>query len=232
MATAWKSFDAQTGAAAVTGGAPELPPNLQRHGVLWPTPADQVSNHAAEGAPWVPAAGTINQPDVPLLGPEWAADHDGPSIPATSPLNQAAPASGIHDGTQQPQLYPGGRANIGQPFTVQVARFFRTLATAQWAPNGMRVNPPDAPSAPVQIYGSLHDTTPRMIGYELPPLFDWAWASGESFSQNPGYLGVNAEVPDMAPRPQGAVTAGQPSQPYVAPPPAAAPAAIDYNLGY
>lgn len=213
-----------------------LPEAQQQRGLNWPTPAEQVSDHGAEGAPWQAAAGTINQPTVPPIGPLWRADHAGPSVPATSEHNQAAPATRPHGGHQRPQAYPTGRANIGQPFTVKVRRFMRHLATDQWDPTGKRVSPVDAPSAEVDIYGSQHYTVPRMIPYEVAPLFDWSWAAGDQFSANPGYLGVNADPPDMAPRPFGAVAAQLPDDPLVAQPvlqqPGAAAPVIDYDLGY
>lgn len=233
MTTAWPTFDDELAAAASPGSA-LLPEDEQRHGVEWPTPADQVSDHSAEGAPWQAAAGTRNQPTVPPLGEMWRADHDGPSVPATSHHNQAAPATRPHDGSQLPQAYPGGSVwNMGQAFTVKVKRFVRHLATDQWDPTGKRISPVDAPSAEVDIYGSEHYTVPRQIGYEAAPLFGWAWAAGDQFSANPGYLGVNAAAPDMAARPQGAQSAQMPDDPYVAPPAAAAAAGgIDYDLGY
>lgn len=229
--TAWQTFDDQA-AAAATGGAAFLPPELQRHGVTWPSPAEHVSDHSAEGAPWQPAPGTRNQPTVPPLGPMWRADHDGPSYPATSDRNQAEAAVRGHDGHQLPQAYPAGRPNIGRPFVIEVTRFLRHLATDLWDPTGKRISPPDAPSAPVQIYGSEHDTTPRQVPYEVTPLFGWAWPAGPRFSRNPGYLGVSASVPDTSARPQGAVAARPPSDPQVAQAaPSAGPLAIDYDLG-
>lgn len=233
MTQAWHSFDDEVGAWSQPADG-LLPSDLQVQGVAWPTPADQVSDHSAEGAPWVAAPGTDNQPDVPPQAPLWRADHDGPATPATSHHNQAAPATRPHDGSQLPQAYPVGRPNIGRPFTVVIGRLVRHLATDQWDSTGKRVSPVDAPSAPVQIFGSDHNTTPRQIGYEAAPLFSWAWAAGQQFSRNPGYLGVNAAAPDMAARPFGAVAAQMPDDPYVAQPGTTTPAlaAIDYDLEF
>jgi hypothetical protein len=233
----FSSFDdtVAAGTDPTAGGAVaiELPPDLQQHGVLWPNPSDHVSDHSAEGAPWVAAAGTINQPMNPPQGPLWSAVHDGPSLPAVRRENQAAPATRVHDGRQAPQVYPAGKPNIGRPFTAKVLRFVRHLATDQWDPTGKRISPVDAPSAEVDIYGSEHYTRPRMTGYELPALFDWAWASGDQFSSNPGYYGVNASPPNSAPRPQGSVAAQPPSDPYVAQEPVAVASSGDpYDWGY
>jgi hypothetical protein len=235
---AWPSFDDEVAAGAVspTVGAAvpaELPPELQRHGMLWPNPADQVSDHSAEGAPWVPAAGTINQPTEPPMGPMPMAVHDGPSVPfdaqaAVDPISGdqiAAPATANHedDGLQwfEEERSPvvGAAPNIGRPFTInQGSSEQRHLASSvSWdAATGRRVMIPDAPSAPHEIYGSDHYTRPRMIPYELPALFDWAWPQGPQFWEDPGYYGVSASMPDLAQRPHGSVAAQMPDDPYVA----------------
>jgi hypothetical protein len=237
MAYGFTSFDDEVAASASPDATP-LPAAAQVRGTPWPVPADQVSDHSAEGAPWQAAPGTINQPDVPPQGPLWAAEHDAPLPGAVSDHNQQAPAIRHHGGHQAPQAYPGGRPwNIGHPFTLKVRRFIRRLATDRWDDTGKRVSPPDAPSAEVQLYGSQHFTTPRMIGYEAAPLFSWAWAAGQQFEGHPGYyLSVNAGVPDMAPRPQGAVVAQPPDDPFVASSQGARQpgpgGAIDYDLGY
>lgn len=234
------SFDAQVAAAAsdpTAGGAVpvELPPEQQRHGVLWPTPAEMVSDHSAEGAPWLPTARDI--PKDPPQGPLWRASHAGQQVEfaaqqdvdKTSGQAISAPAvSEIHDGTDgdpwdpadwgpnssQPYAWP--KINIGQPFTVnQGGGETRTLATNEWDPTGKRVNPPDAPSAPHEIYGSQHDTMPRFVPFQVGHLVSNV-ADSNQFSVSPGYWGVQASVPDMSPRPQGAVAAQMPTDPYVA----------------
>lgn len=224
------SFDAETAARNGAAGQAELPPELAVEGHLWPIPADLISNHAAEGAPYLPTARDI--PTDPPQGPLWAANHDGPTVPAVSPDNQAAAPSGAHAGSQGKGRY--GLLDIGRPFTAQVTRFVRHLATDIWDSTGKRVSPTDAPSAPVQIYGSEHNTRPRMIEAKLGPLFGWNWPAGQQFSVNPGYLGVNAGVPDYAQRPAGAVAAQEPDDPFVAAAagqPRPAGPVIDYDLG-
>lgn len=226
----------------------ELPSDLQGRGVLWPNPADQVSDHSAEGAPWQAAAGTMGAGygwefgppggGAPLV-PQHVADHTGPAVPydAAAEPNRGqtmGPQPGYnHDGAQGDPWNPGDWApegsaspvqpnnwpqlNIGKPFTVdQGSAETRTLATDQWDTTGKRVNPADAPSAPHELYGSQHYTRPRMTPYELPALFDWAWAESQQFTTNPGYWGVAGEAPNLAPRPQGAVVAQMPDDPYVA----------------
>jgi len=231
----FQTFDEQTASSGLSPDARLLPGNLQVHNPAWPTPADQVSDHGAEGAPWQAAPGTINQPSTPPLGPLWMADHDGPTVGAVSPDNQLAAATRPHSGHQKPQAYPTGVVNLGHPFTAKIKRLIRHLATDRWDDTGKRVSPPDARSAEVQIYGSQHFTVPRMIGYEAAPLFSWAWAASDQFSEFPGYLGVHAGVPNLAPRPSGAVAAQSPDDPFVARAEGQAqPAAtmIDYDLGY
>jgi hypothetical protein len=262
------SFDAEVGSGSdpTAGGAVsfELPPDLQQTGTLWPTPAGQVSDHSAEGAPWVPAAGTIGGGYGWEFGPpgggappkpEFVADHGGPSVPydaAAAPWRgqaMAAQPGWSHDGADGDYWNPGddgpagstapnawALVNIGAPFTVdQGSTEHRTLATDQWDPTGKRVNPADAPSAPHELYGSQHYTRPRLTPYELPALFDWAWAQGQQFQPGPpGYWEVSANPPNLAPRPQGAVAAQMPSDPYVASavPGSAAPAAPDYSWDF
>jgi hypothetical protein len=231
------SFDGQVAAGAAdptSGGAVpvELPADQQRYGMLWPGPADMVSDHSAEGAPWLPAARDI--PVDPPMGPLWTASHDGPSVPATSNNWQRGPLADNHRGRGRALPAANGRPNIGRPFTVdQGSSEVRHLATDQWDPTGKRVSPADAPSAPHEIYGSQHDTTPRFIPFQVGALFDNV-ADSNQFTVNPGYWGVQGAMPDMAPRPQGAVAAQQPSDPYVA---AAvggmpAPVQIDYEMEF
>ncbi|HEX4661899.1 MAG TPA: hypothetical protein VH307_31270 [Streptosporangiaceae bacterium] len=239
------SFDSETAAAAydpTAGGAVpvELPAEQQRHGVQWPTPAEMVSDHSAEGAPWLPTARGI--PTDPPQGPLWSANHDGPQVPfdAQAAVDQVSgqgisgPAVPVHDGSGHQLAAPNGTPVIGQPFTVnQGGGEVRHLATDQWDATGKRVSPADAPSAPHELYGSQHDTTPRMIPYEVGALFDNVAASNQ-FSRSPGYWGVQAAMPNLAPRPQGAVAAQPPSDPYVA---AAAgigpaPVLIDYGTDW
>src|ERR1039458_5129485 len=57
-----QTFDQSVAAGLGPDVALELPADQQYRGTLWPNPADNISNHSAEGAPWVPAAGTMNQP--------------------------------------------------------------------------------------------------------------------------------------------------------------------------
>jgi hypothetical protein len=245
MATGFSSFDDDVKAGQVSpnvGAAVpiELPPELQRHGVLWPNPADQVSDHSAEGAPWVPAAGTINQPTEPPMGPMPMGHHDADSVPfdaqaAVDPVSGdqiAAPATANHAGLDGSYWDPGddgpglntppnswAQINIGKPFTVnQGSSEHRNLlsSTSYDAATGRRVMIPDAPSAPHEIYGSQHNTRPRQIPSEVGPLFDWAWPAGPQFSDDPGYWGVMAGMPDMSQRPHGSVAAQMPDDPYVA----------------
>jgi hypothetical protein len=242
------SFDTEVAAAASAGpygGAVpiELPADQQRYGTLWPTPADMVSDHSAEGALWQPTARDI--PQDPPQGPLWTADHDAPQVEYSAGTRQddvtgvdiGAPAVPVHDGTGRALPAPDGRPAIGQPFTVnQGGTEVRYLATDQWDATGKRVSPADAPSAPHQLYGSEHFTTPRMIPYEVSALF----ANEADSNQFPGtadyYWGVNAAMPDMSPRPHGAVSAQPPSDPYVADsvaaavPVAAAP--VDYSTDW
>jgi hypothetical protein len=178
------------------------------------------------------------------------ADHRGPSVPfdaqaevdATSGDQIAAPATANHDGTGRQISVVGAAPNIGKPFTVkQGSGEVRHLFSQAWdAMTGRRVNPPDAPSAPHELYGSQHYTRPRMTGYEVGPLFDWAWPAGQQFSNDPGYYGVQAYEPNMARRPVGAVAAQMPDDPYVAnavgqPAPAGAGGGMPadfYDLGF
>jgi hypothetical protein len=251
------SFDEDQASAAdpqTAGAIPaELPSSLEVYGTLWPTPADQVSDHSAEGAPWQATARAI--PVDPPMGPLWQASHDGPAVPYDASGEESyygqtdGPQPGWnHQGTDgqpwdvaswgpnstQPNAWP--QLDIGQPFTVdQGSAEHRTLATDQWDPTGKRVNPADAPSAPHELYGSKHYTRPRMIPFQLGALFNWNWADGDQFpSTDPGYYGVQAYEPNLAPRPQGAVAAQEPDAPYVASavPAMAAPApGPDYDLG-
>jgi hypothetical protein len=236
MTTPDFSFDGEVAAGTdpTAGGAVpvELPADLQQYGVLWPTPADMVSDHSAEGAPWQPAARDI--PADPPMGPLWSASHDGPSVPATSNNWLSGPLGDNHQGRGRALAAPNGRPDIGRPFTVdQGSTETRTLATDQWDSTGRRISPPDAPSAPHEIYGSQHDTTPRFIPFAVGALFDNIGDSNQ-FTTNPGYWGVWGAMPDLAPRPQGAVAAQPPSDPYVA---AAtgqlpAPVQIDYDMEF
>ncbi|HXC83873.1 MAG TPA: hypothetical protein VNV62_18650 [Trebonia sp.] len=252
------SFDAQVAAAATdptAGGAVpvELPPEQQRHGVLWPTPAEMVSDHSAEGAPWLPAARAV--PKDPPQGPLWAASHAGEQVgysaqqdvdPVSGQAISAPAVAAIHDGTDggpwdpgdwganhsQPNAWP--QLNIGTPFTLnQGSRETRTLATDQWDATGKRVSPPDAPSAPHEIYGSRHYTVPRFIPFEAGALFSNV-ADSNQFTVNPGYWGVNGSVPDMSPRPHGAVAAQMPTDPYVADAVGSVPAtvSVDYSTDW
>lgn len=248
---AFTSFDQDSAAGAVSptvGGAIplELPAELQREGTLWPTPADQVSDHSAEGAPWQAAARDV--PQDPPQGALWQASHDGPSVPysaqvALDPLtgaDVAAAATGNHDGDGQALQLAAALPRMGKPFTVnQGGSTFRHLISQAWdALTGMRVNPGDAPSAPHELYGSQHGTRPRLVpASDQGPLFSWAWPAGNVFPTNdPGYYGVQAYPPDASPRPQGSVTAQLPSDPFTYQtqpgPAAAAPAGADpFDLG-
>lgn len=242
------SFDSEVAAGAdptVGGAVPiELPPEQQRHGVLWPTPAEMVSDHSAEGAPWLPTARDI--PQDPPQGPLWTADHDGYYLPFDVNNWQDKPPLGQHAGSEggawdpgdwgkngsQPNAWP--QINIGQPFTTdQGSRESRHLRTDQWDPTGKQVLPTDAPSAPHEIYGSQHDSTPRFTPFEVGALFANV-ADSNQFTRNPGYWGVNASVPNLAPRPQGAVAAQMPSDPYVADAVGHVPAvvAVDYSTDW
>jgi hypothetical protein len=229
------SFDAQVAAAAsdpTAGGAVpiELPADQQQYGTLWPTPAEMVSDHSAEGAPWQPTARDI--PTDPPQGPLWTANHDGPAVEFDANNWQREPALPVHDGRGHQLPAPNGKPYIGQPFTVnQGGSEVRHLATDQWDSTGKRVSPVDAPSAPNEIYGSQHDTTPRFIPFQVGALFDNV-ADSNQFTVNPGYWGVAGSVPDLAPRPQGAVAAQMPSDPYVAAYPGApGPAAVYVDYG-
>lgn len=236
------SFDTMVAAAAAdptAGGAVpvELPPERQRHGTLWPNPGDLVSDHSAEGAPpWT--SDPHNVPKDPPMGPLWTANHDdvqveysaqqrvdpvsgdGISAPATSVIHLDADNGTWNagdwgaGGDTQPNAWP--QINIGQPFTVnQGSGETRTLWTDQFDSTGKRLNPPDAPSAPAEVYGSQHFTAPRFIPFEVGALFDNVGDSNQ-FSVKEGYWGISASVPNLAPRPFGAVAAQPPSDPYVA----------------
>jgi hypothetical protein len=205
------SFDAGVAAAAAdptAGGAVpvEKPPERQRYGALWPTPADQVSDHSAEGAPWLPTARGV--PQDPPMGPLWHANHDDVQVPFSAQQG-VDPVSGqwvngpsvseIHLDADGSPWNPGdwGRGgdtqpnawalwNIGQPFTVnQGSRETRHLVTDQFDSTGKRINPPDAPSAPNEVYGSQHMTAPRLIPYEVAALFANE-ADSQQFSVNNG----------------------------------------------
>lgn len=239
------SFDAEVAAASAdptAGGAVpvELPADLQRHGVLWPVPADMVSDHSAEGAPWQPAARDI--PRDPPQPPLWQASHAGIQVeygaqqdvdPVSGQAVSAPATSQVHDGTEGALPAPNGLPYIGEPFTVnQGSREMRHLATDQWDATGKRVSPPDVPSAPHEIYGSQHDTTPRFTPFEVGALFANV-ADSNQFTVNPGYWGVQGSVPDMSARPNGAVAAQMPADPYVAPyegAQAPAAAAVSYDM--
>jgi hypothetical protein len=243
------SFDAEAAAGSdpTAGGAVavELPPDQQTRGMLWPTPADQVSDHSAEGAPWQPAAGTMGAGYGWEFGPpgggapprpEFVADHSGPTVPydAAAQPNRGqtmGPQPGWpHAGSDGSYWNPGddgtkdntapnswGGVNIGKPFTIdQGSSEHRTLATDQWDGTGKRISPQDAPSAPHELYGSEHYTRPRMTPYELGPLFDWSWPEAQQWTLNPGYWGVAGGEPDASARPFGAVSAQPPTDPYVA----------------
>lgn len=227
---AWDT-EIATGADPYAGGAVpfELPADLQRHGVAWPTPADQVSDHSAEGAPWVAATSAERQHGweygPPGGGaprqPQFVADHAGPDVPydaaaaASYGQTMAAQPGWPHAGTAPEKSWP--QLRIGRPFTIdQGSAEVRHLATDAWDPTGKRVSPPDAPSAPHELYGSQHYTRPRLVPYEPAALFNWNWAQGQQFPVNPGYYGVQSNMPVMSPRPQGAVAAQMPSDPYVA----------------
>lgn len=235
MADAFTSFDTDTAAGAADptyGGAVPIedPPELQRQGVLWPTPAEQVSDHSSEGAPWQPTARDV--PTNPPQGPLWQPDHDGPTVAATSNNWQRHGQGNWHDGRGAALNSPGGRPNIGQPFTTnQGSGETRTLATDQWDTTGKRVNPPDAPSAPHELYGSQHMTAPRFIPFQVGALFENV-ADSNQFTRSPGYYGVRASVPDLSARPFGAVAAQSPSDPYVAGTPAPQPVAPQVDYGW
>lgn len=238
MTTPW-SFDAETAAGSAdptAGGALpiELPPEQQRYGVLWPVPAEMVSDHSAEGAPWQPTARNI--PQDPPQGPLWAASHRGAAVPFDASGNQNRGASGVHQGTEGDLPAVGGAPDIGRPFTIRIAQL-RHLVTDLWDSTGKRVSPADAPSAPHELYGSEHFTRPRMTPSQQGALFTNV-ADGEQFATNdPGYWGVSAAPSNMAPRPSGAVAAQMPSDPYVAaavpgPAPIGSAASVDYGWDF
>jgi hypothetical protein len=243
---AFTSFDQETAGSQTgpgvdlvsTGFVPvELPADQQVTGRLWPIPDDHISDHGTEGAPWLPAARGI--PLDPPLGPLWAPNHDGPSVPFSAAVGPGPGARGpqpaVHAGTGRRLAIP--QVNLGRPFTRAAGPpggYVRHLTTTQYDVTGKAVRPADAPSAQVQLYGSEHYTTPRFIGYDVSPLFDNIGSSNQ-FSANPGYLGVSDNVPNSAARMRGAVAAQPPDDPFVAQQTGqAAPgaAAITYDLEF
>lgn len=235
----FSSFDDDVAASAATPNAvPELPIELpadqQQFGVQYPTPADMVSDHSAEGAPWQAAARDI--PQDPPQGPLWTANHDGPQPPydesaGPSPFT-SGPFSGTHRGIQGKKRY--GLANIGQPFLATYQNLRHLVTSDQFDPvTGKHINPDDVPGAQVQIWNSEHNTEPRWIGFDVAPLFENV-GTGPSFSgPNAGYLQVSNDEPNQAPRQWGAVAAQSPDEPYIAQSqPGVSTAAIDYESGW
>lgn len=260
------AFDAEQDPTFGGAIAYELPGSRQTLGPASPNPTAQISDHSAEGAPWVGAAGNFERQagwawqatGSELAQSEYLGDHDEPT-PAYSAAardsyygqtsgpqpgwNHAGSDGAYWDpsywgpgGDTQPNTY--GLIKIGRPFTInQGSDRHRTLATDEWDATGKRLNPADAPSAPHELYGSSHYTRPRFTPSEHARLQTWAWASGDQFpSSNPGYWGVQANEPNLAPRPQGSVVAQMPSDPYVSqsvPGPASSPdLSALYDLGY
>ena len=224
--------DVAAGSASQNAGAAlpvgELPQDQQRYGTLTPNPAEFVSDHSAEGAPWLPTARDI--PQDPPQSPLWRANHDGPSVPADAGNNQRGIDSAPHAGSDSKYAY--GLLNIGRPF-LAVQNRVRHLRTSVYDATGRIVNPADAPSAPTQIWNSEHNTAPRWIGFDVAPLFD-NYGSGPTFSVKPDNpYGVSDSMPDSAPRQYGSVLASEPDNPYVAPTPNPVPPdAINYESGF
>jgi hypothetical protein len=241
-APGFQSFDQQV--AALAGLDAERAPQQQRiTNPTTPNPGQLISDHEPNGA-WLPP--DRNLPGNPPAPPSWIADHGdifgyAPATNADDPhVLQALGPHGTdnHGGrddnyvdydwgpnSAQPNIYP--LMNIGHPFTVTEHRQ-RHLRTAVYDSTGKIVNPPSSPSAPMQIYGSQHHTTPRFIGFDLTPLFENTGKAGQ-FSQNPGYLGVSDNAPNRAPRQYGSVAAQMPDDPYVNQGAAAGDNYVDYS---
>jgi hypothetical protein len=240
----FESFDSQVASAAGNSGG--IDAERQRQNYVNPTtpnPSQLISDHSAEGADYLPAARSI--PMDPAAPPQWTADHDVmgyyPAYDAN--LNQrgnnSMPHEGIEGGTNpriwgpnhaQPNAY--GLINIGHPYlaTEQNVRHLRT--SDQFDPQtGKNINPDDAPSAPVQIWNSQHHTEPRWIGFDVSPLFENI-GKGPQFSTNPGYLGVNDNPSNRAPRPWGSEVAQTPDDPYVSQGASSGPNTVDYSWDF
>lgn len=245
--TGMQSFDDQV--AAAQGSATGIDAERTDQNIRIPTapnPSQLVSDHSAEGANYLPAARDIPQ-DPPAPG-QWSADHDGPSIPFDYSAGDkfgtlAARPQTQHDGNEggtnpavwgknhaQPNAY--GLLNIGHPF-LAIQNRIRHLRTSDMfdGQTGKNVNPGDAPSAPTQIWGSQHHTEPRWIGFDVSPLFENI-GKGPQFSTNPGYLGVNDNPSNRAPRQYGSEVAQQPDDPYVYQGASAGPGQVDYSWDF
>jgi hypothetical protein len=260
------AFDSDEAGPTFQGAlAFQLPGSGQVLGPLSPTPAGNVSDHSAEGAPWTPTAGdnferqggwAWQETGSELGQAEYLGQHEGPSVPydAASRDSYYGQTSGPqpgwnHDGTDGGYFTPisddwgpnhaqpnqWAQVAIGKPFTIdQGASESRYLNTDQWDSTGKRIRPEESPSALHQLYGSEHFTRPRLTPSEHVPLSTWAWAEGQQFpASNPGYWGVSANEPNLAPRPQGAVVAQMPGDPYVAPDnPGPPDSSLTYDLGF
>src|ERR1039458_579103 len=252
-----QTFDQSVAAGLGPDVALELPADQQYRGTLWPNPADNISNHSAEGAPWVPAAGTMNQPydankDTSGVNPLSYSVHDGYVLPFNAgvvrdartgvevrgPLN-----TGPHAADLIERSLPSEVGNTNYPL-LDIPDYYdakqglheqRHITESQWDPEtGKRVNTPDQVSAPNDIFNAHVDTTPRQIGYQVPALLNWNWPSASTFPTTAeGNYGVSGHIPDMSQRPAGSVVAGQPDYPSVASPGyGAAMPAMDYYGGF
>lgn len=196
-------------------------------GITTPNPSELISDHSAEGADYLPAARSI--PMDPPAPPMWVADHDyvGDYPAYDANLNQRGNITTPHAGKDGKHAY--GLLNIGAPYLADYANT-RHLRQNVFDSRGFNVNPADAPSADVQIWNSQHDTEPRWIGFDVSPLYENV-GSAPGFSNNPGYLGVNDNAPNNAPRQYGSEVAQQPDDPYVSQG-ATAPSTVDYGWDF
>jgi hypothetical protein len=245
------SFDDAVAAGNATQGIDTERPNQNITPLTTPNPANLISDHSAEGAPYLPAARDI--PQDPPAPPQWKPNHKdhirdyGHATNAQSgevvgnPHALGAHQSDNHDGTEggtnptvwgpnysQPNAY--GLLNIGAPF-LAVQNRFRHLRQNVFDSRGFNVNPQDAPSAPVQQWNSIHNTAPRWIGFDVSPLFENV-GKGPQFSTNPGYLGVSDNQPNRTPRQHGSEAAQQPDDPYVYQGPSSGPSEVDYGWDF
>jgi hypothetical protein len=248
----FQSFDDMTAAAAGNSSgigidSERIPPNYINP--TTPNPSQLVSDHSAEGAPYLPAARSV--PELPPAPAMWSAEHDYDGYyPAydTNASNRGhavlgpgndLPHQGVEGGTNpvvwgpnkaQPNAY--GLINIGAPYlaTEQNIRHLRT--SNEFDPvTGKNINPDDAPSAPVQLWNSQHNTEPRWIPFGVAPLFENI-GKGPQFSNSPGYLGVSDNAPNRAPRQWGSEVAQMPDDPYVYQGASSGPAIVDYGWDF
>jgi hypothetical protein len=246
------TYDSQIAAQAVIDA--ERAPGQQRYtNPTTPNPSELIADHSAEGAWPAAARGYPLDPQMPARP---IADHDQPYnyLPATSTQHESVQRhnphalgphgtenhNGVEGGTNPRQWGPNkaqpnayGLINIGRPFLATISDKWRHLrSSVGFDPvTGKNVNAQDAPSAPTQIWNSQHDTEPRWIGFDVQPRLENI-AKGPQFSTDPGYLGVNDNPPNRAPRQYGSEVAQTPDDPYVSQGESSGPEAVDYSGGY